>query len=298
MPTIERICIQPSWATDELWDQVARHTLAWLARCGVAARDAVLLLPFAALAEPVREAFRRAGGWQPRIETVLTLAAAWAPPAAVAAGACSGDAVLDRLSASAMLRQQPWGQAWARRDAEGFELVVAAVVQAAQALRAAASERAPAAVAAFWDQARGALHAPQGPAATEALLLQLALEWAAASGSPDNAALHEAQPGAWVVLRLGGADAAAEALLDQQGVPSLLLDLDPDEAAPFGAVCKRGGVQRWLCEDFEDEAQAAAAVVITALQAGQTPVALVALDRELVRRVRALLARQQVPLVD
>lgn len=298
MPAIERICIQPSWATSELWDGIARHSLAWLARCGIAARDAVLLLPFAALAEPARAAFQRAGGWQPRIETVLTLTAAMAPPAPVAAGTCSGDAVLNRLSASAMLRQQPWGQAWARRDAEGFEVIVGAVVQAAQALRSGAGERAPAAVAAFWDLARGALKAPLGPAATEALLLQLALEWAAASGDPDTAALYKVRPAAWIVLRLGGVDAAAEAVLDQHGVPSLLLDLDPDEAAPFTAVCSRSGVRRWLCEDFEDEAQAAAAVVLGALQAGQTPVALVALDRELVRRVRALLARQQVPLID
>ena len=298
MPAIERICIQPSWATSDLWDGVARHSLAWLSSCGVSVRDTVLLLPFAALAEPARAAFQRAGGWQPRVETVLTLAAAWAPPAVPAAGLCIGVAVLDRLSAAALLRQQSWGMAWARRDAAGFELVVDAVVQAAQALRAAAGERRPESVAAFWDQARALLRIPQGPAATEALLLQLALEWAAASGGPDTAVLHHARPAAWVVLRLGGADAAAEALLDQHGVPSLLLNLDPDEDAPFASVCKRSGVQRWLCEDFEDEAQAAASVVLAALDAGQSPVALVALDRELVRRVRALLARQQVPLVD
>ena len=298
MPAIERICIQPSWATSDLWDGVARHSLAWLSSCGVSARDTVLLLPFAALAEPARAAFQRAGGWQPRVEPGLTLAAAWAPPAVPAAGLCIGVAVLDRLSAAALLRQQSWGMAWARRDAAGFDLVVDAVVQASQALRAAAGERRPESVAAFWDQARALLRIPQGPAATEALLLQLALEWAAASGGPDTAVLHDARPAAWVVLRLGGADAAAEALLDQHGVPSLLLNLDPDEDAPFASVCKRSGVQRWLCEDFEDEAQATAAVVLGALQAGQTPVALVALDRELVRRVRALLARQQVPLVD
>lgn len=298
MPAIERIRIQPAWATDDLWDEVARRTLAWLAGRGVAARDAVLLVPFAAVADPARSAFGRAGGWQPRIETVLTLAAAWAPPSSPAFGACTGDAVLDRLGAGALLRQQPWGRAWARRDAAGFDLVVAAVVQAAQALRAAAGERPPDAAAAFWDEARAQLRAPQGPAATEALLLQLALEWAAASAGPDTTALHEARPAAWVVLRLGGADAAAEALLDRHGVPSLLLDLDPDEDTPFADVSTRSGVQRWLCEDFEEEAQAAAAVVLSALGAGQSPVALVALDRELVRRVRALLARQQVPLVD
>jgi ATP-dependent helicase/nuclease subunit B len=298
MPAIERICIQPTWATADLWDAVARHALSWLAQRGQAPRDAVLLLPFAALVEPARAAFQRAGGWQPRIETVLTLSASLAPPAPPAAGDCSGDPVLDRLSARAMLLRQTWGRSWARRDADGFEAVVAAVVQAAQALCSAAGARAPDEKAPFWDQARGAMPASLGPAATESLLLQLALEWAAASAGTDTAMLHELQPAAWVVLRFGGVDAAAEALLDRHGVPSLLIDLDPDEAHPFDAVCQRPGLERWLSDDFEDEAQAAAAVVLEALQASRTPVALVALDRELVRRVRALLARQQVPLVD
>lgn len=301
MPPIERICIVPNWATVDLWDEVARHTRAWLASRNLPARDAVLLLPFAALIEPARAAFRRAGGWQPRVETVITMASSLAAPTVSEPGACSGDTVLDRLTAGALLRRQQWGQAWARRDPAGFETAVASVVQAAQALCLAANECAPEQADAFWHKAREEMPTAPGPAGTEALLLQVALAWATASctaqGTPVSA-LHQARPAAWIVLRLAGTDAAAESLLAARHVPTLLLDADPAEDSVFADVCASEGVRRLLCEDFEDEAQAAASVVIDALHAGQTPVALVALDRELVRRVRALLARQQVPLVD
>jgi ATP-dependent helicase/nuclease subunit B len=298
MPAIEKIRVAPGAPTALLWDAVAAHTLRWLRSQGVAARDAVLLLPYAALAEPARAAFLRAGGWQPRIETVLTLAGSWGPPEAAPEGACTGDTVLDRLQAAALLRQQAWGQAWQRRDPQGFERVVAAVVEAAQALRQGLAERAPDEASAYWDQVRAALLAPAGPAAAEALLLQLAQAWAAASGPADTAVLHRAAPGAWVALRLGGPDAVAESLLACARCPALVLDADPDAESPFDGAGDSASVQRFLCQDFEDEAQAAAAVVMQALHAGQAPVALVVLDRELVRRVLALLARHRVPVID
>ena len=53
-----------------------------------------------------------------------------------------------------------------------------------------------------------------------------------------------------------------------------------------------------VCADFEDEAQRAAAQVLADLRRGRAPVALIAQDRVLVRRVRALLARQRVALHD
>jgi ATP-dependent helicase/nuclease subunit B len=56
-----------------------------------------------------------------------------------------------------------------------------------------------------------------------------------------------------------------------------------------------------VCDGFEDEAQQCAAQVLACLaaqHAGAAPVALIAQDRVLVRRVRALLARDAVPLLD
>lgn len=286
------------WRVDELWADFARHCQQWLAVRGLAPRDAVVLLPIAALLAPARAAFAALGGWQPRVETPLTLAAALAPPALPQGGQCSGDPVLDRLAATALLRQQAWGRAWAARDPAGFARIVGLVVDAAQGLREAAGAQDPGLREAYWADCRAALPPAQGPAGTEALLLRVALEWAAASAPASTDALFAHRPAAWLALRLGGVDPLVEALLQTAEVPALRIVADGAPTEPYAAVAAQVALQRWWCEDFESEAQAACAAIVGALNAGQVPVALVALDRELVRRVRALLERQQVPLID
>jgi hypothetical protein len=54
----------PNTATSvpALWGRVAIQSQAWMAQQGLLARDAVLLLPFAALLAPARAAFAAAGG--------------------------------------------------------------------------------------------------------------------------------------------------------------------------------------------------------------------------------------------
>ncbi len=298
MPEIEQICVNPGCDTDQTWDLVAQETLAWLQRRDVLVRDAVLLVPFVALAEQARAAFARCGGWQPRVETVLTLAAICQPTLSASANNCTGRTVEDRLTAWALLRRQPWAQAWAHRDPGGFDGIVASVVDAAQAFRQGAGERPPQAVAAYWDQARAALRSAAVPALVEASLLHFALEWAASSELPPTASLFSLRPSAWICLRMGGREAMAEALLDQADAPALLLNLDPSDNAPFTEVSTRADLKRILCQDFEAEAHAAATVVLQALGRGESPVALVVLDRELIRRVRALLHRQAVEVID
>lgn len=273
------------------WPAVADAAHRWWQAQGVAPRDAVVLLPFAALLPLARAAFGRHGGWQPRIETPLTLAAALAPPPPAEPGAPTGDAVFDRLQAAALLRQQPWGAARERTDRRGFAHIVGAFVDSAHAFRDAVLALPPPERPAFWGVARERLPAATGPGGFEALLLRAALEWAATAGAAASDALFAHRPAAWVVLRLGGADALSEALPAATGRPGLVLDLD---AAPADGPAPR----RWVCDDAEAEAQAAAAQVIEALNAGRVPVGLVALDRVLVRRVRALLARHEVPVLD
>ncbi len=297
-PVTEHIGVDPGSNSSQTWDRVAREALAWLQRNDALVRDAVLLVPFVALAEQARAAFARCGGWQPRVETVLTLAASSQPLLAPQSGSCTGQTVEDRLTAWALLRRQAWAQAWAQRDPGGFDGIVAAVVEAAQAFRQGAAERSPQVVAAYWDQARAALRSAAGPAQVEASLLQFALEWAASSEPPPTSCLFLLRPSAWICLRMGGKELLAEALLAQADVPTLLLNLDPSDELPFAEVSTRADVKRFLCEDFEAEAHAAATVVLQTLGQGEGPVALVALDRELIRRVRALLQRQSVEVID
>ena len=298
MPVIEQICLPSAWRAAQLWPAVAQGTHGWLQSQGLWARDTIVLVPFAALLAPARAAFAAQGGWQPRIETVLTLAATIGPPPAPAAGQCSGDATLDRLSAGLLLQRQAWAQRWAHNDPAGFARIVASVVEAAQALRDGANARAPSLRDDYWTQVRSRVGAPAGPAAAEMLLLQLALEWAADAVPAATDRLFDLRPAAWVLVQIGGPDAVAEAVAGQGHASALRLLADAPIDDPFAAVCQLGQVQRLLCEDFEAEAQAAAAELIGALNAGRAPVALVALDRALVRRIRALLERERIPLVD
>jgi len=298
MTPIETIHLPEPLGAASLWPRVGLEVQAWLARQALPARDAVLLLPFSALLAPARAALATLGGWQPRVETALTLAASLGPPPAAEPLACQGELTPDRLAAAALLRAQSWAAAWEQRDAAGFGRVVALVVDAAQALREAALARPPAAREAFWAAAREAVAPAGGPAAVEALLLRVALEWASAGALAATDRLYEHPASAWITLQIGGPDPNAEALLGHAGIPSLRLIADPDADEPWAPVAATAQVERWLCDDFESEARAAAGAVIDALNAGRTPVALVALDRGSLRRIRALLERAGVALLD
>ncbi len=298
MTPIETIHLPAALAGTSLWPRVAGELQAWFGRQGLPARDAVLLLPFSGMLAPARAALAGLGGWQPRVETALTLAASLGPPPQAEPLDCQGELTPDRLAAAALLRAQGWGAAWEQRDAAGFARVVALVVDAAHALRDGALARPPSAREAFWAAARAAIVPAGGQAATEGMLLRVALEWACAGAPAATDRLFEHPASAWISLQIGGPDPLAEALLGRGGTPSLRLVADPDVAEPWAAVAATAEVERWLCDDFESEARAAAGAVIEALNAGRTPVALVALDRGSLRRIRALLERAGVALLD
>ncbi len=130
---------------------------------------------------------------------------------------------------------------------------------------------------------------------TERALALVALEWAAADArTPPTDALFDLQPGAWIALQAGGPDPLTENLLAHARVPCLKLvaDIELDQALPLGQVDEA------RCQDFEEMAQSSAAAVLQHLAADRLPVALIAQDRVLVRRVRALLERQGLPMQD
>ena len=250
-----------------------------------------MLVPFAELLPLVRAGFAAAGGWPPRVDTVRTLAATLGPPPVLEAGAPTGDRVADRLSAQALLRAQGWGAAWARRDVRGFEHAAAALVDAAHALARAAAARPPAERAAWWACARAALAPVAGPGQTERALARIALEWAALDDRSAADRLFALRPSAWIAVHAGGVDPWLRSLPDATPVPVLEIVADPPPSAVFDAAARLPPPRRVVCAGFEDEAQAAADEVLRALADGRAPVALVALDRALVRRVHALLER-------
>lgn len=281
------------------WAEIAARATAWADDGQIAMRDAVVLVPFAQHLALARRAWAGLAGWPPRIETTLTLARSAGPPPAVDPSQVSFDAALDRLAARRLMKKQAWGRAWQARDARGFDQAVHAVVQAAHAFARAAAVIAPQRRDAYWAQARQLLGATAGPGSMQRLLARVALEWAAAGGAPLTDRLFSWRPSAWIVVQAGGRSEMALALMSHDArIPGLIIDTDAAPADPFAQLPLDMLPALAVCTDFEAEAQRTAAQVIAELNAGRQPVALIAQDRLLMRRVRSLLSRQDVPLRD
>ncbi len=289
-------------AAETRWEEIAAACADWARQASLSWRDAVVLVPFVELLAPARHAFARLGTWMPRIETTRTLAASLGPQPAVDAES-SFDAALDTLVATQLLARERWGAEWMRRDRRGFEHAAARVATTARELARAASSRAPSERGVWWQAARDALDGGvAGPTSLERQLARIAIEWAA--NAPEAAStdrLFNLRPSAWIAIQAGGADPLALALLSRGEALALVVDTDVSLDQPFAAIAHELAPEapaHALCDGFEDEAWAAAAQVLDHLGRGERPVALVALDRVLVRRVRALLERAGVRIAD
>ena len=287
----------PEASVAERWRQVARAALAWLQVSAIPVRDAVVLVPYVQLLVPARRAFAAAGGWQPRIETSRTFAASLGPPGTVAAPpAPTLDLASDSLTAQRMLGRQPWGARWQRRDPRGFERAALDLARTAQELARAAGQVAPDSRAAWWATARAAVANGSGPGGRERSLAQAAVEWAALAAAPDTDRLFRFAASAWIAVEAGSRDALVGNVLAAAGSPALVIDANPAADVAFAKLTALPSFA--ICDSFEDEAQAAAAQVLEHLRCDQRPVALIAQDRVLVRRIRALLERSQAVLLD
>jgi ATP-dependent helicase/nuclease subunit B len=280
------------------WDAIARRIADWAEDHTLPLRDVVVLVPFVQLLTPARRAFAAFGGWLPRIETTRTLAASLGPPPARASGELGWGLAHDTLLAMQTLARQAWVGDWPRRDPRGFARGAARVASVAEELMNAAARVSPDERADWWTRARELLRPLAGPGGKERLLAQVALEWAVRSSTHANDGLFALRPAGWVAVGAGGSDALADALLQHGTAPSLRIETDVDPARPFATVPSGAAPAYHVCDGFEDEASAAAAQVLVHVERGETPVALIAQDRALVRRIRALLERQGVVLRD
>ena len=288
----------PSAHVAEVWRTVAAQTVAWSSETGVALRDVVVLVPFVQLLPLARLALADIGSWMPRVETTRSLAATLGPPERIVAGSPSLDAALDRMQARQMLARQGWAATWRRRDPRGFERAAARLVATSHELVAAASRVAPSRRDAWWDSARESLRLAAGPGARERALAQIALEWAALAPPATTDRLFSLAPSAWISVQAGGPDALVVALFDAATAPCLVIDTDAALDAPFARFGADDAPALAVCASFEDEAEATVAQIFEHLRRDQRPVALIAQDRVLVRRVRALLERAGTSLLD
>jgi ATP-dependent helicase/nuclease subunit B len=295
----------------DVWGDIANSIHGWCEAQNLPWRDVCCLMPQSAHLPLARAAMARvagAGQWSPRIDTPQTLALSLAPPPGVMPGQLSFDVACDRLSVDELLAPHLARTVWAGRDAPGRALMVAQVTDLAHQLARAAHAVAPAQREMFWSNARARLMeggAAASPGHREQVLAQLALVWAAMAAAPPTDVLFSHRPAAWVLLEAGGSDAFLSALAlaaQEVGVPVLRLQLDAffSDASTWSPTlgAQGRGLSQAVCLDFEDEAQRTAAQVLAHVNAGEVPVALVAQDRLLVRRVRALLARQQLAVLD
>ena len=317
----------PGQTHDEAWQAWARALSAHWQACGVLVPDAVVLLPQIALLNVARQAWAQAvGGWIPRFETVGTLLDRL-PQVPVqahdATQALTLDACMDSLLLSARLRSEASGQQWARRDPGGFDFAVARMVELAQQwLKAALTHRPQTrqimvAQAEVWMQQSlnaGAAGEDGDPRARERVLSVMALSWAmdampALAGRRDP--VFEHHPSAWVAVTLGaavvpGSESALMVSVLQQGLAAGLPVLWAQAVMVIQALPGAQNIgdlarpKLAVCLDGEDEARHTAAQVLARVaehrhhaEAGSGlvgPVALIATDRVVTRRVRALLA--------
>ncbi len=252
---------------------------------GIEASRAVVLVPYAQLMDVGRRAWstRRPNGFAPRFESSRNWAASLQPfmpgPTDL-----SMDVARDSLVASAFIdRVAP-----ARADAELRTVMVTRLVEAARQLAPLAAA-VPPTLRTAWAEALQPDLLP-GPASLqwEGLVATLALTWASTSAyATDVLWSTQASPGvgAQVLVVLQGfqTDPLAAALLTRWGDRALSLSWD------LGHIDRACGRTLHACDDAEDEAQRAAACAIARVNQGHTPVALIATDRLLTRRISALL---------
>ena len=283
---------------DENWHQVMAQLALAMAGRGVHPSRVVVLVPYAQLMQQARSAWSAytastgaQAAFTPRFETTMN----WASSVAMAAGgvavpACDDiqlDAAMDVLTAASLLER-------AGLAAQQYALA-GRLVEAAWSLSRIAAAEAPDQRLAWGTQLAEALGVGlESPAlALELALARIALVWAAASAYPSDV-LFAAQADLLVVLEGFQSEPLAQALAARFGERALSLQLVP-AASPDLAP---GALALHSARDAEDEAHRAAACVLAHLAQGRSPVALIAQDRVLTRRIRAMLAERGVALRD
>ncbi len=278
-----------------------RHWTRWIARIEQAAHDravpigrVVVLVPYAQLMDAGRRAWALAhpSGFAPRFESTRN----WAGnlrPFLPGPTDLSMDMARDSLMAAALIdRVAP-----ARADAALRAVMVGRLVEAARQLAPLAAAVPPEQRLAWAEPLLASMAPTTASLHWEGLLATLALTWVSTSAyASDVLWTPLAQPGAHadllVVLRGFQDDPLVSALVAHWGERAMALSLDTADAQASDTV----GLH--ACGDAEDEAQRAAACVIEHINHGRVPVALVANDRVLTRRVSAMLHHVGVPVRD
>lgn len=283
---------------DRAWDRVMVQVRAEIQQRQLHPARVVLLLPYAQLMQEARAAWLRGleslptqaqASSMPRFETTMS----WA------SGLHEFEPGVDDLQLDAAPDLLTAANLLARAGLKAHQgLLAEPLLQAAWSLAAAACAVAPMARPQWGtrlaDELTNGMASPLF--ALEVALERIALAWAASSSYPSDP-VFAAAPDLLVLLTGFQTEpiglALKQSLRERLIVLPLVLPLEAHEA-DHGT----GQVALHVGADAEDEAQCAAACVLTHLAAGRTPVALVAQDRFLTRRVHAMLSQRGVAVRD
>ncbi len=284
-------------AVQATWADVTAQLAGLLRAKNVHPSRAVVLLPYAQLMHEAKtawaaqvQALGQSSAFMPRFESTMNWtkgSVAAAPDFAVPAHDIQMDVALDVLTASNLLQRA--GLAAHQHALAGR------LVEAAWSVAGVAAAQLPAQRLAWG--ARKAQDLTDGMAA-DALALELAtariaLAWAASSSYLTDI-LFTPGPGTdvdlLVVIEGFHAEPLSETLKNHHADRVASIRLKTPEL--------QGTPRLHTAQDLEDEAHLAAACVLAHLKAGRSPVALVAQDRLLTRRISAMLAEKGVTLRD
>ena len=266
-----------------------------IASRGLHPSEVVVLLPYAQLIQQARQTWaENAGGtfFVPRFETTMN----WASGLGGTLGMFTPSGVdlrmdvsVDMLTAASLLGQAGLS---AQQDALAGRLV-----EAAWSLARVAASVLPAERQAWSESVAEALGVGlDSPVlALEAAVGRIALAWVAASGYASDR-LFRAEPALLVVVEGFQAEPVTEALRLHLGERALSIALCLPEDEPDSSGALPPALHAAL--DAEDEAGRATACVLAHLAQGRSPVALIAQDRQLTRRVAAMLAERGIPMRD
>ena len=281
------------------WHRLCTDIQAVSLQNGVHLSRCVVLLPFAQLMPLARRYWAQIypSGFVPQFQTTSN----WANqlrPFSHESGDISFEMAQDVLKAANLLKTAKL-DIFASLDATQQDLITTRLVEAAHQLAASAAAVEPQ-KRLDWaaDMRRDVFGGIVSPTfANESSIAQLALYWASTSGYTSDVlfddALVKSQTDYLFVLEGLQRDPLVRALANHWGENTSLL-AQPDTQLPD----KLAGISLYPAKDAHDEAQLAAACVLSHIAAGRTPVALAATDRALTRRIRAMLATQNVQVRD
>lgn len=281
--------------------QQAQERGKHLSRC-------VVLLPYAQLMPVARRFWAEVypSGFVPQFQTSRNWASqvrGFTPEA----NDISFEAARDTLTATSLLEDA----GLAGLDTTRRDLLAGRLVEAAHQLASSAAAIAPSQRLAWEAQARAVV--ANGLATPtlkwESALARMALAWVAASNYASDVlfedALVKSSVDCLMVLEGLQRDPLVQALALHWGDQALMLPtpllVNPSQPSALtgdGLGDRSGTLFLHQARDAQDEAQRASACVLRHIEAGRVPVALAATDRALTRRIRAMLATQNVAVRD